>query len=132
RADQTLLHRRPARRHVPAEGPPLWGPGFSRTPPSLKDALLSGTKAMPDDPQRPALTPGTDLGDYRIDSPLGAGGMGEVYRAHDRKLGRDVAIKMLSSGVRGDAELLKRLQQEARMLAALNHPNIGAIHDLEH
>lgn len=87
---------------------------------------------MPDAPRTPALTPGTDLGDYRIDAPLGAGGMGEVYRAHDRKLGRDVAIKMLSSGMRGNAELLKRLQQEARMLAALNHPNIGAIHDLEH
>jgi hypothetical protein len=78
-----------------------------------------------------ALYPGAELGSYRIEAPLGAGGMGEVYRAHDRKLGRDVAIKTLPSGVREDAELLNRLQQEARMLAALNHPNIAVIHDLE-
>jgi serine/threonine-protein kinase len=57
--------------------------------------------------------------------------MGEVYKAHDRKLGRDVAIKTLPSGLRGDAERLARFREEGRMLAALNHPNIAAIHDLE-
>ncbi|HUH01852.1 MAG TPA: serine/threonine-protein kinase, partial [Kofleriaceae bacterium] len=79
----------------------------------------------------PSFQTGTELGVYRIDAPLGAGGMGEVYRAHDRKLERDVAIKTLPSGVRDDPELLKRFRHEARMLAALNHPNIAAIHGLE-
>jgi eukaryotic-like serine/threonine-protein kinase len=77
------------------------------------------------------LRPGAELGDYRIDARLGAGGMGEVYRAHDRKLGRDVAIKTLPSGLQQDAGLLKRFRQEGRMLAAINHPNIAAIYGLE-
>lgn len=77
------------------------------------------------------LAPGTELGVYRVDAPLGAGGMGEVYRATDRKLGRAVAIKTLPYGVEADPELLKRFQQEARTLAALNHPNIAVIHGLE-
>jgi eukaryotic-like serine/threonine-protein kinase len=77
------------------------------------------------------LTPDAELGDYRIDALLGAGGMGEVYRAHDRKLGRDVAIKTLPPGMQKDSELLKRFRQEGRMLAALNHPNIAAIYGLE-
>ena len=77
------------------------------------------------------LTPGTRIGSYEIASPIGAGGMGEVYRARDRKLERDVAIKALPSTVGDDSALLTRLQHEARMLAALNHPNIAVIHDLE-
>src|SRR6202034_250110 len=77
------------------------------------------------------LTPGTKLGPYRILSLLGAGGMGEVYRARDTKLGRDVAIKVLPSAFVNDPEYLARFQREARMLAALNHPDIATIHGLE-
>src|SRR6516164_6854176 len=75
--------------------------------------------------------PGRQLGQYRIVSPLGAGGMGEVYRAHDSKLGRDVAIKMLPAEFARDSARLSRFRREARALASLNHPNIGAIYGLE-
>ena len=75
---------------------------------------------------------GQQLGVYKIVSLLGAGGMGEVYRAHDAKLGRDVAIKVLPTAFVHDAERLARFQREARMLAALNHPNIATIYGLEH
>ena len=77
-----------------------------------------------------ALTPGTKLGPYEIQSPLGAGGMGEVYRARDTRLGRDVAVKILPESFAGDSERLRRFEQEARAVAALNHPNILAIHDI--
>ena len=73
------------------------------------------------------MNPGTRLGPYEILAPLGAGGMGEVYRARDTKLGRDVAIKMLPETFARDPERLARFQREAQMLAALNHPNIAAI-----
>jgi eukaryotic-like serine/threonine-protein kinase len=74
---------------------------------------------------------GQQLGSYKIVSLLGAGGMGEVYLAHDTKLGRDVAIKILPAAFVHDAERLARFRREARMLAALNHPNIATIHGLE-
>jgi Tol biopolymer transport system component len=74
---------------------------------------------------------GLQLGSYRVLSLLGRGGMGEVYRARDSKLGRDVAIKVLPARFTADAERLARFQSEARMLAALNHPHIGAIYGLE-
>jgi serine/threonine protein kinase/Tol biopolymer transport system component len=74
---------------------------------------------------------GRRLGSYHVQSRLGAGGMGEVYRARDGKLGRDVAIKILPPAFTNDPERLKRFEREARMLAALNHPNIGAIYGLE-
>jgi eukaryotic-like serine/threonine-protein kinase len=77
------------------------------------------------------LTPGTRLGPYEIVAPLGAGGMGEVYRARDARLGRDVAIKALPVAFASDPERLARFQREAQMLASLNHPNIGAIYGLE-
>src|SRR6202051_4689454 len=76
-----------------------------------------------------ALTPGTKLGPYEIQSPLGAGGMGEVYRAKDTRLGRGVAIKVLPAAFSRDPERLRRFKQEAQVVAALNHPNILAIHD---
>ncbi len=74
---------------------------------------------------------GTQIGVYRIDSLLGAGGMGEVYRARDTKLGRDVAVKILPPAFASDPDRLKRFEREARMLASLNHPHIGAIYGLE-
>jgi eukaryotic-like serine/threonine-protein kinase len=77
-----------------------------------------------------ALTSGTKLGPYEIQSPLGAGGMGEVYRARDTRLGRDVAVKILPESFAGNSERLRRFEQEARAVAALSHPNILAIHDI--
>ncbi len=77
------------------------------------------------------LTPGTRLGPYEIVSPLGAGGMGEVFRARDTKLNRDVAIKVLPAAFAQDAERVARFRREAQVLASLNHPNIAAIHGLE-
>src|SRR5271167_4243009 len=77
-----------------------------------------------------ALSSGTKLGPYEIHSLLGAGGMGEVYRARDTRLGRDVAIKVLPEALANDADRLRRFEQEARTIAALNHPNILGIHDV--
>jgi serine/threonine protein kinase/Tol biopolymer transport system component len=77
------------------------------------------------------LSAGTQLGPYRIANLLGVGGMGEVYRAHDHKLGRDVALKILPAAFRSDSERFARFEREARALAALNHPNIAMIHGLE-
>ncbi|HKQ58344.1 MAG TPA: protein kinase [Candidatus Eisenbacteria bacterium] len=74
---------------------------------------------------------GTRLGPYEIVSLLGAGGMGEVYRARDSRLGRDVAIKALPASLAHDADRLARFEREARLLASLNHPNIAAIYGLE-
>ena len=76
--------------------------------------------------------PGTRLGAYELTAPLGAGGMGEVYRARDTKLGREVAIKILPSAFTHDTERRARFEREARVLATLNHPHIGAIYGLEH
>src|SRR3989441_7756047 len=78
-----------------------------------------------------ALTSGTKLGPYEIVAPLGAGGMGEVYRARDTRLDRDVAIKVLPDLFATDSDRLARFEREARTLAALNHPNIAHIHGLE-
>src|SRR6266853_5495705 len=77
------------------------------------------------------LISGTKLGPYEIQSLLGAGGMGEVYRARDTRLERDVAIKILPSAFTGDADRLDRFEREARVLATLNHPHIGAIYAIE-
>jgi hypothetical protein len=76
------------------------------------------------------LTSGVKLGPYEIQSPLGAGGMGEVYRARDTRLGRDVAIKVLPAAFSRDQDRLRRFEQEARAAAALNHPNILAVYDI--
>jgi serine/threonine protein kinase len=76
------------------------------------------------------LTSGTKLGPYEILAPIGAGGMGEVYRARDTRLGREVALKILPTSFTSDADRLRRFEQEARAVAALNHPNILAIHDI--
>jgi serine/threonine protein kinase len=76
------------------------------------------------------LLPGTKLGPYEIKSSLGAGGMGEVYRATDTKLGRDVALKLLPPEVAHDPERLARFQREAKSLAQLDHPNIVTIYSV--
>jgi serine/threonine-protein kinase len=78
-----------------------------------------------------ALTPGTKLGPYEIQSPLGVGGMGEVYRASDSKLGRDVALKVILQEFAQDMQLMARFQREAQVLASLNHPNIASVYGLE-
>jgi serine/threonine protein kinase/Tol biopolymer transport system component len=80
---------------------------------------------------RMALSSGTKLGPYEIQTPLGAGGMGEVYRAHDSKLGREVAIKILPEAFARDADRMARFKREAKVLASLNHPNIASIYGLE-
>ena len=77
------------------------------------------------------LTAGTSIGGYEIVAALGAGGMGEVYRARATKLGRDVALKILPEAFALDAERIARFKREAQVLASLNHPNIGAIYGFE-
>src|SRR5215475_14281983 len=76
------------------------------------------------------LQPGSRLGPYEIVAPIGAGGMGEVYRAKDPRLSRDVAIKVLPASFSQDADRLRRFEQEARAAGVLNHPNITAVHDI--
>src|SRR4030081_3654566 len=75
-----------------------------------------------------SLQPGTRLGPYEIVAPLGAGGMGEVYRARDTRLERDVALKLLPAGVLGDAAARTSLIEEAKTASRLNHPQICTIH----
>ena len=78
-----------------------------------------------------ALEPGTRIGQYEVSELLGAGGMGEVYRARDTRLDREVALKVLPETLRDDPDRLARFEREAKVLASLNHPNIGGIHGLE-
>jgi Tol biopolymer transport system component/predicted Ser/Thr protein kinase len=78
------------------------------------------------------LTSGTKLGPYEIQSPLGAGGMGEVYRARDTRLGRDIAIKVLPQHLSSNPDLKQRFEREARAISSLNHPHICTLHDVGH
>jgi serine/threonine protein kinase len=78
-----------------------------------------------------ALTPGTRLGPYEVTALIGEGGMGEVWRARDTRLHRDVALKILPDAFAADADCLARFEREAQVLASLNHPNIAAIYGLE-
>src|ERR1700732_3313730 len=79
-----------------------------------------------------ALAPGTKLGPYEIAAPLGAGGMGEVYRARDTRLGREVAIKILPAQLSSDPVRKQRFEREAKTISSLNHPNICVLHDIGH
>ena len=76
------------------------------------------------------LEPAKRLGPYEILSPLGAGGMGEVYRARDTRLGRDVALKVLPAHLSSDSALKARFEREAKSISGLNHPNICTLHDV--
>src|SRR5215471_2780319 len=76
------------------------------------------------------LIPGSKLGPYEIVSPIGVGGMGEVYRARDERLKRDVAIKVLPAAISKDPDRLRRFEREAQAAGALNHPNITAVYDV--
>jgi eukaryotic-like serine/threonine-protein kinase len=98
--------------------------GFLEAP-----ALEAATKMFSEDPSQSLI--GRQLGSYQVLSLLGAGGMGEVYQAHDTKLGRNVAIKVLPATFIHDPQRLARFQREARTLASLNHPNIATIYGLE-
>ena len=110
--------------------------GRQRTPPwlvTLKDVAVDATRLLDrvELPARMALAPGTRLGPYEIIAHLGAGGMGEVWRATDANLGRQVAIKVLSDTFSREPERLVRFEREARTLASLNHSNIAIIHGFE-
>src|SRR5207302_1656090 len=78
------------------------------------------------------LSSGTKLGPYEIQSPLGAGGMGEVYRARDKRLDREVAIKVLPAGLSSDIALKQRLEREAKAVSKLSHPHICTLYDIGH
>ena len=80
--------------------------------------------------EMPRLESGSAVGPYRIDRLIGAGGMGQVYRARDPRIGRDVAIKVLPAAYAADAERLRRFEQEARASGALNHPNVLTLYDV--
>ena len=97
----------------------------------LAELRTASTAERAGGPAPPGLTAGDRLGNYAVVGPLGAGGMGEVYRAHDARLGRDVAIKILPRAFTTDPERLARFEREARALAALNHPHIAGIHGIE-
>ena len=112
-----------------------WLEELERLVPTENEATT--TRQLPSDSHRPkivgamSLSPGHKLAHYEILEPIGKGGMGEVYRARDGKLGRDVAIKVLPDEFAQDTERLRRFQREAKVLASLNHPNIASIYGLE-
>jgi serine/threonine-protein kinase len=100
------------------------------------ESLLASAESTPSFLERPigvdASLAGRQLGAYRLEARIGAGGMGEVYRAKDTRLGRDVAVKILPAARAGDAHRRARFEREARAVAALNHPNICTLHDVGH
>src|SRR5262249_9861225 len=99
-------------------------------PTSDRDADRGGGLIMADGSnEAPRLAPGTRLGPYEVLAPLGAGGMGEVYRARDERLGREVAVKVLGAAWATDADRLRRFEHEARAAGALNHPNLLGVFD---
>ncbi|MGH9146743.1 MAG: serine/threonine-protein kinase, partial [Vicinamibacterales bacterium] len=112
--------------------PKLFSSAFAEVLHSIHAPAPSGmTAEAPADNTRDASLVGQQIGAYRILSRLGAGGMGEVYRAHDTKLGREVAVKVLPASLVNDPDRRARFEHEARVLAALNHPHIAAIYGFE-
>ena len=98
---------------------------------STHDSLQPLLEQLARPPDATILSPGTMLGRYRIVSLLGKGGMGEVYCAHDARLGRDVAVKVVRAGARAEPQLQRRFENEAMLVGRLNHPNVLAIFDAE-
>jgi serine/threonine protein kinase len=96
----------------------------------MDNRLTSDQSAQSSRPEPSKLSPGSRFGRYELAGPLGSGGMGQVYRARDTRLGRDVAIKFLSSHLSSNSEDLERFEREARSASALNHPNIVTIFEL--
>jgi len=97
---------------------------------SVDAGILAQAVMVVETPPRDPLPEGTGVGPYRIRSLIASGGMGDVYRAHDERLGRDVALKVLPTGLTDDAERLERFAQEAKSASALNHPHIVAIYEI--
>ena len=97
---------------------------------SVREGFLAQAVVVVEAPPREALPDGTCVGPYRIRSLIASGGMGDVYRAHDERLGRDVALKVLPTGLTDDRERLERFAQEAKSASALNHPNIVVIYEI--
>jgi eukaryotic-like serine/threonine-protein kinase len=135
---QEALHHDPAQRDAWLQEACHGDPGLQREVASL----LASHEAADSEPwaaaaaaqliDRPAsLQAGQRLGPYEIVTLIGAGGMGEVYRARDPRLNRDVAIKVLPESVANDSARMQRFEREARVLASLNHPNIAGIHGVE-
>ncbi|HEV2245059.1 MAG TPA: serine/threonine-protein kinase, partial [Terriglobia bacterium] len=104
---------------------------YLETPPVEMAAKAFGKAERSPAASNAALEPGTMIAHYRVTASLGAGGMGEVYRARDTKLQRDVALKILPQAMASDADRMARFEREAQVLASLNHPNIAAIYGLE-
>ncbi len=110
--------------------------GLSERWPAASDSALAALRGAvngirSDDPVSPGLTAGHRVGNYDVIAPLGTGGMGEVYRAHDARLGRDVAVKILPHAFTADPDRLARFAREARVLASLSHPHIAGIYGIE-
>jgi Tol biopolymer transport system component len=110
--------------------------GLSERWPAASDSALAALRGAvdgmrSDDPPSPGLTAGHRVGNYDVIALIGTGGMGEVYRAHDARLGRDVAVKILPRAFTTDPDRLARFAREARVLASLNHPHIGGIYGVE-
>src|SRR5437773_5964115 len=109
--------------------------GSNLTPSAAASARLQASGAFSwdyNDAQSMGLTSGTKLGPYEIVSPLGTGGMGEVYRARDTRLERDVAIKVLPANLSSDPNLRQRLEREAKAVSKISHPHICTLHDIGH
>ena len=132
KAEDTRLHRFVALKFLPSEvaRDPQALARFQREAEAASAGEGDSRVGSTDGDTRMALTSGTKLGPYEIQSPLGAGGMGEVYRARDPRLGREVAIKVLPASLSAEPVRLQRFEQEARSASALNHTNILVVYDV--
>src|SRR5438552_9696705 len=132
KAEDTRLHRFVALKFLPSEvaRDPQALARFQREAEAASAGEGDSRVGSTDGDTRMALTSGTKLGPYEIQSPLGAGGMGEVYRARDPRLGREVAIKVLPASLSAETVRLQRFEQEARSASALNHTNILVVYDV--
>jgi eukaryotic-like serine/threonine-protein kinase len=125
-SDQELLHKLHSLLN-PGSASPLDTGGQNS---NFETREIADPPAVPDHPTETLLLPGPAVGPYQIDGPLGRGGMGEVFRARDTRLGRAVAVKFLSSKMTRDRSALERFRREARAISTLNHPNVCTVHDI--